>query len=292
MSVSDDFSNFCTELKVPSYKRSNISTRYLAICKRLNKDFWNVDLTSGGKHIGSYGRHTANNRISDIDMLFEMPYSEYSKYDAYYSNGQSAFLQAVKNSISTTYSNSSLKGDGQIVQVSFSDGMEFEVLPVFKNSDDSYTYADSNNGGSWENTNPQPEIDQMKVGNILTNDNLKQLCRMTRAWKSYCAVPIKGILIDTLAYRFLTNWEYREKSYLYYDWMVRDFFKYLKDQTENQVIWFALGSGQKIQNSDDFRYKAKTAYNKSLEAIELYKNELKWSSKQKWIEIYGNRFPD
>ena len=96
MSVSDYFSSFCTELKVPSYKRSNISTRYQAICRRLNKDFWNVDVISGGKYIGSYGRHTANNRISDIDILFEMPHSEFRKYDNYYSNGQSTFLHSTQ----------------------------------------------------------------------------------------------------------------------------------------------------------------------------------------------------
>jgi hypothetical protein len=75
MNVAEMFEAFCKDLLIGTDTRSTISTRYLAICTRLNKDFWNVDTTSGGRYIGSFGRNTANDRISDIDMLFEMPLS-------------------------------------------------------------------------------------------------------------------------------------------------------------------------------------------------------------------------
>ena len=291
MSVSSNFRTFCNNLLIGKDKRSTISTRYLAICKRLNKDFWAVDTTSGGRYVGSFGRNTANSWVSDIDMIFEMPWSLYTKYNAYVTNGQSAFLQEVKNSIGRTYPSTYLKGDGQIITVSFSDDTKFEVLPAFKNDDDSYTFADTNNGGSWKITNPIPEIEAISIGDLLTNNNLRHLCRMVRSWKFYCSVQIKGILIDTLAYRFLIEWEYKDKSFLYYDWMSRDFFAYLKNQNKNQAIWKAIGSGQYIYNPGDFRYKALIAYNKSLKAIEL-QNNYEWSSKKKWREIYGYRFPD
>ena len=292
MSVATNFETFCSNLLIGQDKRATISARYLAICKRLNIDFWNVDTTSGGKYVGSFGRNTATNYISDIDMLFEMPLSTYETYNNYYTNGQSALLQAVRKSISTTYPNTTVKGDGQIVQVSFSDGMKFEVLPAFKNEDGGYKFANANNGGSWKITNPVPEINAISNGDILTNYNLRPLCRMTRAWKYYNSVPISGHLIDTLAYRFLTNWEYRDKSYLYYDWMSRDFFQYLKDQDISQTTWYAVGSGQAIYNADNFRGKAIVAYNKAVEAINQETNQYYWRSKQTWREIYGLRFPD
>jgi hypothetical protein len=292
MSVSTYFKEFSDKLLIGSIARSRYSTRYLAICRRLNIDFWGHNVTSGGRYIGSYGRNTANNWFSDIDMLFEMPWTEYWKYDGYLANGQSALLQAVKNSISTTYSTSKLKGDGQIVSVDFLNDPTFEVLPVFKNSDGTYIFADSNGNGSWKKTNPIPEIQSISTGDILTNSNLRRLCRMARAWKHYCSVPIKGLLIDTLAYRFLTNWSHRDKSYTYYDWMSRDFFKFLKEQNIDQTIWYAIGSSQPIYNNGNFRYKATQAYNKSLEAIQYQSDNKEWSSKQKWKQIYGNRFPD
>lgn len=251
-----------------------------------------MDTTSGGRYIGSFGRNTATGWISDIDMLFEMPWSTYTNFNEYIGNGQSALLQAIKNSIKITYPNTELKGDGQIVLVKFSDGMKIEVLPAFKNSDDSYTFADSNGGGSWQKTNPISEIKAVATGDSLTNNNLRHLCRMARAWKYYCNVPIKGLLLDTLAYRFLTNWTYKTNSFLYYDWMSRDFFEYLKNQTENQTIWYAIGSSQPIYNPDNFRYKATIAFNKAKEAIQFQTDNKEWSAKQKWREIYGTRFPD
>lgn len=292
MSVATIFESFCKDLLVGTSLRSTISTRYLSICKRLNKDFWNMDTDSGGRYIGSFGRNTANGRISDIDMLFEMPLATYNTYNSYTSNGQSALLKAVKKSIASTYPSTELKGDGQIVQVKFTDGMKIEVLPAFKQSDDSYIFADSNGGGSWRTTNPIPEIKAVATGDELTNYNLRHLCRMTRAWKYCCDVQIKGLLIDTLAYRFLTNWSYRDKSYLYYDWMNRDFLEYLKNQPENQTIWYAIGSGQAIYNLANFRYKATVAFNKAKEAIQYQTDDKEWTAKQKWREIYGNRFPD
>lgn len=291
MSIATNFNTFCDELKISSDKRSTISSRYNSICTRLNKDFWNMDTNHGGRYVGSFGRNTANGWVSDIDMIFEMPSSLKSTYDNYTGNGQSAFLQSVKNSLAKTYSTSHLKGNGQIVEITFSDGISFEVLPAFKNTDNSYTFADSNSGGSWKNTNPIPEINTINNGDSLTNNNLKRLCKMARSWKGYCSVPIKGLLIDTLAYQFLIDYAHKNQSYLYYDFMSRDFFKYLKEQKSDQTVWYAVGSLQNIYNSENFRYKATVAYNKSLEAIQLETDSKGWSAKQKWIEIYGNRFP-
>ncbi len=113
---------------------------------------------------------------------------------------------------------------------------------------------------------------------------------MTRAWKHYCNVSIKGLFIDTLI-GVLTNWSNRDKSYLYYDLMCRDFFEFLKNQTENQTTWYAIGSSQTIYNPDNFRYKATVAFNLSKEAIQYQKDNMEWSAKQKWGQIYGTRFP-
>ena len=40
---------------------------------------------------------------------------------------------------------------------------------------------------------------------------------MLRAWKQEHNINISGILIDTLAYNFIKQWAYRNKSYFYYD---------------------------------------------------------------------------
>ena len=113
---------------------------------------------------------------------------------------------------------------------------------------------------------------------------------MAREWKNKCSVPMSGILIDTLAYKFIKDWEHRDKSYIFYDWMSRDFFKYLKDIYTSQSYWYAPGSNRFVWKNGNFQTKALQAYNKSLEAISSESND--YTAKQKWREIYGTKFPN
>lgn len=293
MGLADWFRDFCSNLTVKD--GGTISARYKNITKRLNTDYWSTTSdTAHSLYVGSYGRNTATQGFSDLDMIFQLPYSEYGRYNNYAGNGQSALLQAVKKSIEKTYSTTSIRGDGQVILVPFNDGITFEVVPAFINKDDSFTYPDANNGGTWRVTNPKPEIVAIRSRNTATNSNLVQLCRMARAWKRKWDVPIGGLLIDTLAYQFIENWEYRDKSYFYYDYMSRDFFKWMADQDNNKEYWKAPGSGQYVYGKGLFQYKAKRCYNISLEAIEHETADPKreWSAKQKWREIYGTTFPD
>ena len=293
MGLANWFSTFCSNLTIQN--SSSISTRYKAITRRLNTDFWSTTSdTSHSLYVGSYGRNTAIRGFSDLDMVFELPSALYHQYDAYSTNGQSALLQAVRSSMKKTYSTSSVGGDGQVVVVSFQDGVTFEVVPVFNKQAGTYTYPDSNNGGSWKTTNPKPEIQAIKNRNIVCNNNLIPLCRMMRSWKKKWNVPIGGLLIDTLAYQFIENYEHRDKSYLYYDFMCRDFFKWMSEQSSEQSFWKAPGSGQYVYGKGLFQYKAKQCYNIALEAIkdETATPKREWSAKYEWRRIFGTAFPD
>ena len=206
MSITEKFTEFCNNIKINKENLDSISDRYHRITKRINLDYWNTDSdTSHSLYVGSFGRDTEI-FCSDIDILVQLPYSVYEKYDNYQGNGQSALLQDVKKVIEKTYSHSNLKGDGQIISFPFADGINFEILLAFINDDNtSFTFANSNNGGSWKTTNPRAEINAINDLNKTCNGNLKKLCRMVRAWKNYNDVDISGILIDVLCYKFLKD---------------------------------------------------------------------------------------
>ena len=293
MGLADWFNTFCKNIQVKN--GSIISSRYKSITRRLNTDFWNTSSdTSHSLYVGSYGRNTAIQGFSDLDMIFQLPPAVYQQYNNYSGNGQSALLQAVRNSIANTYSASRIGADGQIVEIAFSDGITFEVVPAFINTDDSFIFPNSNSGGSWKTTNPKPEIEAIRIRNNSCNGNLVPLCRMMRAWKSKWSVPIGGLLIDTLAYQFIDNWQYKDKSFFYYDYMCRDFFLFMANQDSEQEYWRAPGSGQYVYGKGLFQYKAKRCYNLSLDAIahETASPKQEWSAKQEWRKIFGTPFPD
>ena len=171
MGLADWFSTFCSNIQVQN--GAVISLRYKAITKRLNSDFW--ETASDPSHslqVGSYGRNTAIHGTSDMDMIFQLPYAVYKQYDDYSGNGQSALLQAVRASVKKTYSTTNIGADGQVILIPFDDGITFELVPGFLNKDDSYTYPNSNNGGSWRTTDPKPEIEAIRRRNSACNNNL------------------------------------------------------------------------------------------------------------------------
>lgn len=289
MSVSNWFETFNDIIQISDSTVNTIAYRYKRITKQLNKDFWTTESENAHSlYVGSYGRDTAIH-VSDIDMLFQLPYSTYEKYNTYSSNGQSALLQAVKDSIGNKYK-SYMKADGQVIVISFDDGIIFELVPAFINKDDSFTFPDSNNGGSWKTTDPKPEIAEIRIKNNEWNKNLKRLARMARAWKDNWDVPIGGLLIDTMAYNFMNNWGYKDKSYLYYDYMSRDFFNFLSEQNDQQDYWLSPGARQYVWRKGNFSYKARQCFNISLEAIEK-ETTYPTTAKSKWREIYGTKFP-
>ncbi|MHB9025669.1 MAG: SMODS domain-containing nucleotidyltransferase [Armatimonadota bacterium] len=293
MGVAEWFSSFCSNIVVNNADSASISLRYRAITKRLNTDFWaTTSETSHSLYVGSYGRSTAIKGFSDLDMLFQLPTALKAQYNAYKRNGQSALLQAVKQSMQKTYSTSDVGADGQVIVVHFKDGITFEVVPAFENTDGSFTHPDANSGGSWRTTNPRPEINAIRERNIACNNNLVPLCKMMRAWKNKWNVPIGGLLIDTLAYQFINNWLYKDKSYFYYDYMSRDFFEFMSGQNSTQTYWLAPGSGQYVWKIGAFQSKASQCHTFALSAIQCDSDKKYWSAQQKWREIFGTAFPE
>ena len=201
-------------------QRSSISMRYKRITRAVNSEFWNsTSETVHSLYVGSYGRGTAID-TSDIDMLVELPRDEYNKYDAHKGNGQSRLLQAVKNAILQTYPNSNVHADGQVVVIDFTDGMKFEVLPVFRQLDwrgnwnGKYDYPDTNMGGNWLTTDPKIEQETMKKRNEDSNGLLFDTCRHMRQIRDsyFSSYHLPGIVIDSFVFHYIGDWHWLKEG--------------------------------------------------------------------------------
>jgi hypothetical protein len=291
MALADWFEEFNKIIAVNN--GTTISDRSRRITRRLNSHFWNTDNEYAHRfYAGSYGRNTAIRRVSDVDLVFELPAAVFLQYNAYMGNGQSALLQAVRQALLLSFPQTNIAADGQIVAIPFSDGNTFEIVPAFPNPDGTHIFADSNGGGSWKTMNPKAEIEALRTRNVACNENLVPLCRMMRAWRQENNVQIKGILIDTLAYQFIENYKYRDKSFLYYDFMCRDFFEYLANQDKEQSWWKAPRSGRYVWGGV-FQFRAGQAYRLSVDAIEAETSTPKKElvARMKWWDVFGTEFP-
>ena len=223
MSIAEMFSQFIENLAIRNAE--TISLRYGELTSALNKALRDTESkTANTLQVGSFGRKTGINGISDLDMLYIIPKS---KWDTYKDNKQLKLLQDVKTAISNRYPKTAVRVDRFVVTVTYTD-FHVEVQPVFEQDDSSFKYPDTKNGGIWKITKPYEEMDAIAKMDGEKNSNLRRLCKMARAWRNKHGVGMSGLLVDTLAYNFLNSTsEYDTKSYLYYDWMSRDFFKYL-----------------------------------------------------------------
>lgn len=292
MAVADWFSTFCADLRIGAEKRSSFSYRTARITRILNQELRGIDSDQSNRfYVGSMGRNTAIPSVSDVDLLYILPNAMYQQYNAYAGNKQSSLLSTVRAAICKTYTASDVFGDGQVVVVAFDDGVKYEVLPAFLNTAQTYTFPDSNNGGSWRECKPKQEMEAFALRNTVTNGNLSELSRMARAWRDSNNVPMTGMLIDTLAYQFIENMPYRNLSYFWYDFMSRDFFNFLANQSTTQMHWLAPGSGSYVHRQGAFEFKARQAELRAIEAIAHQTNSNDWSAKQKYREIYGTSFP-
>ena len=252
MGISDDFKTFLDNIKIDN--AATIALRYGEVTASLNKEFRDTESkTANSLQVGSYGRWTAIKGISDLDIIYIMPAG---KWDTYKEGGQNRLLHDARDAIKRRYPSTTVKVDRLVVRVLYNN-FHIEVMPAFKLADGSYKYPDNAKGGSWKITKPQAELDEMREANERKNRNLRHLCKMARAWKNKQGVAMGGLLIDTLAYNFLESTdEYDTKSFHYYDYMCRDFFKFLADQPK-QSEYAALGSRQRVRVKKRFERKAK-----------------------------------
>ena len=241
---------------------STVNTRYETVTRAINREFWNLQsATSHSLLVGSYGRGTAID-TSDIDVLVELPKSEYERYDILKGNGQSRLLQAVRSAIQTAYPRSDVRADGQVVKITFSDGIKFEVLPAFRNviywgqNDSTYTYPETNMGGNWESTNPKAEQDAMKAKNNSSNGLLFDTCKHFRRVRQdhFSSYHLSGIVTDSFVYVAIQNWHWPRNgdtltaAHGDYERMLSD---YLSQHSSNwlPLMLSAPGSNQNVDTA-------------------------------------------
>lgn len=283
MLVADTFSDFLDNLVIQNSE--TISFRYGELTAALNKKFRDTESkTANTLQVGSFGRKTGINGLSDLDMLYIMPQGKWATYE---DRGQLRLLQHTRDAIQERYPTTTVKVDRLVVTVTYKD-FHVEVQPVFEQTDGSYKYPDTKGESSWKITKPREEMAELSTKDATKNYNLKRLCKMARAWRNKHGLEMGGLLVDTLAYNFLSQTtEYDDKSFLYFDWLSRDFFYYLWKLPE-QDRYAAPGSQQWVRVKKKFQRKARKAYALSVEAIEAEKQK---NANEKWRKVYGRPFP-
>ena len=291
MSLAEHFKDFCEEeLPIEESEFDKWCGRLKKITKKLNKKYYPEDdfedIESENCYIvGSVGRGTAIAKTSDFDCIFKLPQEVYDKFNNYSGNGQSKLLQEVKDEIALSYPSTKIKGDGQVVSITFtsSPAGTIELVPAFEQENGDFKYPNTHDGGSWKITKPIPEISECSRLSDETDGHFINFCRLLRKWKNKDGFVFKGLLIDTMVANYLEDEDINSINYSDYEKLIPNLFKFLSEQDKERSYWLALGSNQQIENSDNGKFinKAKKTYNLLKDSTNLIKD---------YRDTFGNQF--
>lgn len=287
MNIGEVFCKFCKNIDIRD--EGFMASIYIDVTLCLNKHFWNSispvkhRVYAGVKQPTSY----TGNYTGDV-LYFRLPYFYYEKYNNFIGNGQLELIDEVKNILEREYSDIPLiyDIDGITMDINPKKNIKLKIVPTFINESGSYTYPVINGNGRWEVTKFILEIEEFSKLDNICNGNLTNLCKMTKVWSKVMNLSMDELLIDVLCYNFMLNYEHRNKDYMCYDWISRDFFKYLSEQDLNQEYWIVPGSLNKVYRKDNFIERARITYLIAKKAcLDGYD-----SSNNIWQNIYGRKF--
>lgn len=289
MSLKDDFETFCNSIDFELSDDMDKTIR--EITKKLNSKYYQL-VGEEEEHmyvVGSMGRNTAVKSSSDLDLLFDLPSSVFSKYDKYESNGQSELLQNVKEALKEHYPKTKIRADGQVVVIEFTK-YTVELVPGFRQSDDRFKYPDTHGGGSWKYTDPLSEQYECVSSSNKSNGAYIDFCHIIRKWKNNQGFKLGGLLIDTFVFNNFDSSDFEQDySYDNYLELFKDVLQYISDLDDNQSYWYALGSNQRVYNKNNGKFSTKAS--KALSKIQNAEDNND-NMNDVLREILGNEFPE
>jgi len=289
VNVGERFDAFLENLKITNEQGQDGKTKYKGVTGSLNRNYYGTQSdTLNSKLVGSWGKLTRVRPPRDIDLLYVLPYSVYTRFQTRFGNKQSQLLQEVKKGLLGTYNNTDVGGDRQVVLVPFA-SYKVEVVPAFNGANGQYVICDTNGGGRYKSFDPVAEVANLDSSDKKTNGNTRRLIRMMKCWQGYCNVPLKSFHIELLAIEFLNGFQYAANSTVYFDWMVRDFVKFLMGKAGGYV--FAPGTNELLWLGSDWKTKSESALGRAEKACENESQHWGYLAGEEWQKIFGTQIP-
>ncbi|KAB0265137.1 SMODS domain-containing nucleotidyltransferase [Microvirga brassicacearum] len=261
----------------------------LGVCRSVERAYYGEPAEKAtGFLVGSWGKSTQLRPPNDVDLFVRLPWDVYTRFEQRAGNKQSALLQEVKSALGVTYPQTNMRGDGQVVMVQFNTIL-IEVLPVFQLSTGQYLMPDANDGGHWKMVDPVAQINFVDQVNQKTNGNLRAVTKMMKLWSREQNVPIKSFVLELLLTEFFASYGYGPYSYYWYDFFIRDAFRFLVSKAWGTVI--VPGTNEVIPLGGDWLSRAQRALDIALQACAYEHADMIIHAGDEWQKIFGTRIP-
>jgi hypothetical protein len=289
VAVRQRFTQFHNSLSLTPTQFQDGMTKRNGVVNCLNRRYYgSTSETDNSFFVGSWGKDTATRPPRDVDLYFLLPVAVHTRFQAHVWNRQSALLQEVRAALKETNWDTDMSGDGQVVVVRFG-SYSVEVVPAFLLTNGRYWICNTNDGGSYKETDPWAEVGYINTIDQANNNNLRPLIRMLKAWQAYCSVPIKSFQLELLAADFISNSPWRFRDFFWFDWITRDFFLYLYHRANTFIS--VPGTLETIHLGNDWQSRAESAYRRAVKACDHDQYNRVDAAGEEWQKIFGSQIP-
>ncbi|WP_369028998.1 SMODS domain-containing nucleotidyltransferase [Streptomyces adonidis] len=150
------------------------------------------------KIIGSLGRNTAGNPVSDIDLMVHL-HVDTDLWNRRYRQNSADFLYRVRSSLNSTSTVQKIGARGQAVRLFYQDGLYVDVAPVEKYTSGAYGIPDGS--GGWLTTDPVKHETFLNEKNATLSGDLKRVIRFAKQWNSAHGSRIGSFHLEMLVAR-------------------------------------------------------------------------------------------
>jgi Second Messenger Oligonucleotide or Dinucleotide Synthetase domain len=290
IAVRPRFTQFHQNLALTSPQFADGMKKRAGVVSCLNNAYYGSHSdTDNSFFVGSWGKDTATRPPRDVDVYFLLPPAVYHRFQARLWNRQSALLQEVKEQLTATYPDTDMSGDGQVVVVNFGSYC-VEVVPTFRlTTPGRYWICNTHDGGSYKQSAPWDEVNQLEAADVANARNLRPLIRMLKTWQACCSVPIKSFHLELIATEFIGQSPWRLKDFFWFDWLTRDFFEFLCRRANGYVV--APGTYEVMALGNAWHSRALSAHQRAIKACEYERDNLVEAAGEEWQKIFGFDIP-
>ncbi|HEY8335287.1 MAG TPA: hypothetical protein VIQ05_15950 [Tardiphaga sp.] len=283
------FRTFVNNLAITPGQLDDGTTKQAGVRACLNRHYYGTSSeTNNSVLIGSWGKATRVRPSRDVDLLFLLPTAVFHQYEARSGNRQSALLQEVKSVLAGTYSQTDIRGDGQVVVIPFNQ-TPIEVSPGFLCTDGSILVCNTNEGGRYILSTAVAEEANLSASDSYCIGNTRALARMMKQWQRENNVPLKSFQLERLAVEFLATWHSNQRDHFWYDWMVRDFFAYLIGRANTYI--YMPGTNEAVWLGSEWLSRAQTAWRRAVKACAYEEENFEQLAGEEWQAVFGSAVP-
>lgn len=165
-------------------------------------------------------------------------------------------------------------------------GVAVRTIPSFACANGTYLVAGA--GAGWRHLNPAAEEAALRRANEASAKKATHLILMLKAWRRAHGITLAPLALDLLVGEFVSVWTYQRRGLLFYDWMVRDFFFWMRHQADRSLA--IPGTIEAVDVGHGWIARAEEAYAHAEEASRLERDNRSEQAVVCWRAIFGPAF--